>query len=289
MTRLLAAVLAAAAVLGCGASAAAQPAELKHDRFRTEYVEPDDPTHAELYAALRDARVLEKFRSFLSFIRLPRILTLRLTSCDGEDNAWYDADERSITVCYEYLARVRGIAPAAPTPAGVTPENAFSGPLLEVFLHEIAHALFDQLRLPILGREEDAADQLAALILLHLEPRAARDTVAGVAWMYATDARQAKVGGAAYANVHSLDAQRFYNLLCLAYGAEPELFADVVRDKHLPEDRAEGCRDEYRQVAYAVRTLMRPYIDLPQRDRMLAREWAGGKMRRRLAGDGRPR
>jgi uncharacterized protein (DUF924 family) len=288
MTRFLAAVLAAA-VLGCGAAAAAQPVEFKRDRFRTEYVQPDDPSHRALYVALKDARVLEKFRAFLSFIRLPRTLTLRLTGCDGDDNAWYDADERAVTVCYEYLAHLRRIAPPAPTPAGVTPENAFTGPLLEVFLHEIAHALFDQLRLPILGREEDAADQLAALILLHLEPRAARDTVAGVAWMYAVDARQAKVGEAAYANVHSLDAQRFYNLLCLAYGAEPALFADVVSNKLLPADRAEGCRDEYRQVAYAVRTLMRPYIDLPQRDQMLAREWAGGKMRRRLAGDARPR
>ena len=87
--------------------------------------------------------------------------------------------------------------------------------------------------------------------------------------------------------MHSLDAQRFYNLLCLAYGAEPELFADVVSKQYLPADRAEGCRDEYRQVAYAVRTLMRPYIDLPRRDRVLAQQWAGGKLRRRLAGDAR--
>ncbi len=286
MTRLLAA-FAAMALLVCGLPVAAEPVKYQRDRFRTEYVKPDDPAHAELYAALKQARVLEKFRAFLSFIRLPRTLTLRLSGCEGEDNAWYDPDERSITVCYEYLARVRRIAPGAPTPGGVTPENAFNGPLLEVFLHETAHALFDQLRLPILGREEDAADQLAALILLHLDKRAARDTVAGVAWMYAHDARQAKVGEQAFANVHSLDAQRFYNLLCLAYGAEPELFADVVSKQYLPADRAEGCRDEYRQVAYAVRTLMRPYIDLPQRDRVLAQQWAGGKLRRRLGGDAR--
>jgi hypothetical protein len=35
-----------------------------------------------------------------------------------------------------------------------------------VFLHEGAHALFDQLRIPILGREKDAADQFVAFILI---------------------------------------------------------------------------------------------------------------------------
>ena len=284
MKRNLVAALSAA-VLAWSPPSGAEQAKLKRDQFRTDYVQPEDPAHEPLYTELKAALVLEKFRTFLSFIRLPRTITLRLAPCDGEENAWYDTEDRSVTVCYEYLAHVRRIAPAAPTPAGVTPENAVVGPVLEVFLHEIAHALFDQLRLPILGREEDAADQLAALILLHLDERAARDTVAGVAWMYAQDAKNAKPGERAYANVHSLDAQRFYNLLCLAYGAEPKIFADVVERKLLPEERAEGCRDEYRQVAYAVRTLMRPYIDLGQRDRVLAREWMGGKVRRKTSAE----
>jgi hypothetical protein len=231
--------------------------------------------------------VLEKFRAYLSFIRLPRILRLKLAGCDGVENAWYELETRAITVCYEYLQRLREIAPKAPTADGVTPENAFLGPLLEVVLHEVGHALFHQLRIPILGREEDAADQLAAALLLHFDKRVARDAVVGVAWMYAHDAKQAKVQMSTFANVHALDAQRFYNLLCLAYGAEPDLFRDLVEKKYLPESRAEGCEDEYAQVAYALSTLMGPYIDLRKRDEMLARRWLGGKVRLKTSADER--
>jgi len=56
-------------------------------------------------------------------------------------------------------------------------------------------------------------------------------------------------------------AQRFYNLLCLAYGADEELFKDIVVKGYLPKDRAEGCGDEYAQVAYAFTTLIGPFID----------------------------
>ena len=55
------------------------------------------------------------------------------------------------------------------------------GPAIEAFLHEIGHALFNLLRVAILGREEDAADQVAAYLMLHLDKDIARQTVAGVA------------------------------------------------------------------------------------------------------------
>jgi hypothetical protein len=52
----------------------------------------------------------------------------------------------------------------------------------------------------------------------------------------------------------------FFNTLCLAYGAA-ELFKDIVANGYLPKERAEGCDDEYAQVAYAFKTLIGPYID----------------------------
>ena len=279
-TVLRAAALAIVALLCLPAHAEAKTkAQLKNDRFRVAYVQPKNPEHQALYEELKAARVLEKFRSYLSFIRLPRVLRLRLEGCDGSDNAWYDTEDFSITVCYEYLQRVRDIAPKETTPDGVTAHSALVGPMLEVFLHEVGHALFHQLQIPILGREEDAADQLAAFLLLHFDKRAARDAVLGVAWMYAYDIKRAEVKPSSFAGVHALDAQRFYNLLCLAYGAEPELFRDLVEKKYLPERRAGNCEDEYGQVAYALQTLMGPYIDVRKRDQVLAKRWLGGKLR----------
>jgi hypothetical protein len=279
----------AVAVLGWTAPAvAAQPA-LHSDQFRVVYEPPKNPAHQQLHDDLKARRVLEKFREFLSFIRLPRILTLKLAGCDGDDNAWYEPEDLTVTVCYEYLAEVQSIAPKSVTPAGVTPESAVLGPLLEVFLHEIGHALFDQLRIPLLGHEEDAADQFAAFVLLHLNQQTVRDAMGGVAWMYGQEAEEAKVSLGSMANVHGLAGQRFYNTLCMAYGAEPDLFRDLVERKLLPEDRAEGCEDEYRQVAYAIKTLMGQYVDVSARDKVLAKNWVGGKLRKKTTTDTRPK
>ena len=287
-SKTLAAILVLAAVGWTAPAAAAQPA-LHTDRFRVVYEAPKNGAHQQLYDDLKSRHVLEKFREFLSFIRLPRILTLKLAGCDGDDNAWYDAEDLTVTVCYEYLAAVRAKAPPTTTPEGVTPEGALRGPLLEVFLHEIGHALFDQLRVPILGREEDAADQFAAVMMLHQGPRAARDSVLGVAWMYAHDARAETIDRKLLANVHGLSGQRFYNLLCIAYGAEPALFADLIDRKYLPEGRAESCEDEYRQVAYAMRKLMGPYIDPGRRDELVAADRGHGALRRKTTADTAPR
>jgi len=99
--------------------------------------------------------------------------------------------------------------------------------------------------------------------------------------MYGQEAKQPTVGPSHYADVHSLDAQRFYNVLCLAYGADPKLFADVVEQKHLPQERAEGCADEYRQVDYAVQKLISPYVDKARAKKVRAKQWLrsylGGK------------
>ena len=35
--------------------------------------------------------------------------------------------------------------------------------------------------------------------------------------------------------------QRFDNVLCIAYGADSKLFADVVEKGHPPKEGAEGC------------------------------------------------
>jgi hypothetical protein len=52
-----------------------------------------------------------------------------------------------------------------------------------------------------------------------------------------------------------------YNLLCIAYGSDKELFAEVVEKRYLPEERAEICEAEYRQLDFAYRTLISPYVD----------------------------
>jgi hypothetical protein len=67
----------------------------------------------------------------------------------------------------------------------------------------------------------------------------------------------------AHADEHGTPAQRLYNLLCMAYGSDKELFADVVSKGYLPESRAEICEGEYRQVQKAFEALIVAHIDRP--------------------------
>jgi hypothetical protein len=76
-----------------------------------------------------------------------------------------------------------------------------------------------------------------------------------------------------FADEHGTPAQRFYDLLCIAYGANPTLFADLVEKLDLPQKRAEGCGDEYEQVAFAFNTLIRPHVDSEAAEAVLHRNW----------------
>ena len=168
-----------------------------------------------------------------------------------------------IIICYEYIDQLWKAMPTETTLAGVTPVDALVGPLFDTCLHEFAHAMFDMLQVPVLGREEVAADQVSAYIMLHLGKAEARRLVGGVAYAYKTemDTATAPLGITQFADVHGTSAQRYYDLLCIAYGADAQLFGDMVEEAHLPKERTENCKDEYRQVAHAYEKLIGPHID----------------------------
>ncbi|WP_210483464.1 DUF4344 domain-containing metallopeptidase [Microvirga antarctica] len=229
--------------------------------IRIAYVPPKDPSHEMLYQTLRSNRVLERLRASLAGITLPKVLTMRIEGCDGDVNASYEASDTTLTICYEYLAYIQELAhdlPPAAAAEGLTPGNYVIGPFLEVVLHELAHAIFDLKKVPILGREEDAADQLAAYALLQMGEQEARRTIASIAAMYAVEAKDAPPQLKDFADEHGLPAQRFFNLLCISYGKDPKTFSDLVAKGYLPKDRAEQCAGEYKQVAFAVSRLIAP-------------------------------
>lgn len=305
---------------------AAPASQTQTSQIRVEYLPPKNPAHRELFELLKKYRALENVQQLLSPFRLPRPLTIKLEGCDGDINAWYADD--AVTVCYEYLDDVWRNAPNKTTSAGVTPIDAVLGPLYDVFFHEMGHALFDLLKVPVFGREEDAADQVSTYIMLHFGRAEARRLILGTAYAYrgefgpsiapfavvALSLLLMVVGGLVrrvrwwmigsggtlailvatylaatnvyfvrkqFSDEHGTPAQRFYNLLCIAYGADAKLFADIARN--LPKDRAEGCEEEYRQVAFAFQTLIEPHMDQDAAKSVMQRAWLPG------AGAGLPR
>jgi hypothetical protein len=251
----------------------AQAAAARANRVSVGYVPPKNALHQPIYEQLQEVNFLEKLQQFLAPFRLPRALLVKVAGCDGDANAFYEND--AITVCYEYIAQLWKIMPKETTLAGVTPLDALAGPLIDTCLHEFAHALFEMLELPVLGREEDAADQVSAYIMLQLGKVEARRLIGGVAHAYQTEAEAVTAPPAMthFADVHGTPAQRFYNVLCIAYGADKQLFGYVVERGYLPKERAEDCEDEYRQVARAYEKLIGPHVDPSRAKKVFDKSW----------------
>ena len=140
------------------------------------YLPPKDPAHRPLYELLRSRRILEKIQAILSPFRLPARVLLKVEGCDGVANAY--SGDGMVTVCYEYLDEIWQNVPTETTPEGVAPIDALAGPLVDVFFHEFGHVVFHLLQVPILGREEDAADQFSAYMMLNFGPDEARRLIA---------------------------------------------------------------------------------------------------------------
>src|SRR5215469_4820088 len=217
------------------------PAEnARPNRVTTEYVVPKSAELQELYGMLREHRVLEDMQGILSPFRLPEELTIKTTEC-GMVNSWYSRENSkpTVTICYELLRHILQSLPKKTTPDAITPKDAAVGQFFWLTTHEVGHAMFDLFKVPIFGHAEDAADNFAGYIMLQFGKERARRLIAGGAWawrMYVADYRTnpiVKTQLAGFASNHGQPEERFYNLMCLAFGADPVTFADLTKDGYL--------------------------------------------------------
>lgn len=156
------------------------------------------------------------------------------------------APRRALLAC---ALAVTGLA--GPAAADETEDAFVQANVLSTFYHELGHAMIDVMELPVFGKEEDAADAASILLIDWMyEADAALDLAYGTAYGYAVYAAVSEGSGEdpAFWDTHGLDQQRYYNTVCLFYGASPDDRAGFAEDMELPEDRAEVCEEEYAQA-----------------------------------------
>ena len=256
-------------------------AEAQANRMTVEYVPPTNPAHQALYQRLKERRVLEKLQELFSPFRLPVELKLRTVGCDGVSNAWYQkpaagtSNPPTVNVCYEYISEIQQSMQPGTMPAGITPMNAMMGQCFYVFAHEMGHAIFDVLGVPVMGREEDAADNFAIYLMLRFGDEEARALITGAAYSYNkyVQGSQVTVPLAAFSDAHSAPAQRFYNLLCTAFGSDQTRYGDFVEKGYLPKSRAGSCMREYNTTAFAIGELISPHVDKELATQVLGKTW----------------
>jgi Putative metallopeptidase len=277
-------IFLAAASLGANSPAQSQPAPTRNPNIIVDYIEPRPPIDPQdkdfakdtaeyqrqmhIYQRFKQRQVLEELSAFLAPLRFPHLLRVRTKPC-GVINAFYDPTEWTVNICYEWIDATELFAPKGTSPEGFTRQEVLVGSFVGVVLHEMGHAVNDMFTLPVLGREEDAADQIAGFVMLQFGKEVARTAIKGMAYVWLTFARASYP---AYWDVHSTPGQRFYNFLCIGYGGDPQTFKDQV-DKWLSKDRVETCAHEYQQVRNAFAKTVLPHIDQDLLKQVQSRQW----------------
>jgi hypothetical protein len=190
-------------------------------------------------------------RDLNDVLRLPATVQLRYAECE-EANAYYEPQKRRITLCFELIEQIAEDF-GAQLEDDVELAEAVAGASRFIVLHEAGHALVDLLQIPVTGREEDAVDQLSAWLLIGDDAGDNAVLSAAAAFAYNGEARG---GGVDYAGEHSLDEQRYFNMVCWVYGRDPRRHADLLEASGLPAGRAERCAAEYARVDASWRRLL---------------------------------
>jgi len=258
---LLAQTLTAALLIaGCGNTVQVDPYP---GRMIATYGDATTPEAIRGRELLANAQVLEELAGDInSSLKLPGDIALVGEQC-GQVNATWNSTDRRIKICYELVdlsLRIFGDDAVPNSVAEAT--NSTIG----VFFHELAHALISIYDLPFTGREEDVADQLAAFVILEPDgvlkdfpnPSIVAEDYALMFKLWAE--QRGAVGLSDFANAHSVNEARMFNLKCWIYGSDPAAHADMIADGRLPKDRATGCQEEFDQLSRAWSKLLAPYL-----------------------------
>jgi putative metallopeptidase DUF4344 len=143
------------------------------------------------------------------------------------------------------------------------------GNMLFVLLHEMGHGLIADLGLPVLGRDEDAADAFATVSMLQMKTEFTHRTLvnASKSWMISDRRSRENKEAEAYYDAHGLDLQRAYNIICLMVGSDPARFEDLANETNLPEERQGTCMGDYSNASWSWDRALKPYLRAPGQER----------------------
>jgi hypothetical protein len=135
------------------------------------------------------------------------------------------------------------------------------GNLLFVLLHEVGHVQITEMGLPVLGREEDAADGYASIMMLAMKDEFSERVLmeAAKGWFYSDRRDRMEQAPLVFYDSHSLDRQRAYQIVCYMVGSDPEKFARLAEETGLPEDRRGSCQGDFSNAEWSWNKLLQDH------------------------------
>lgn len=166
----------------------------------------------------------------------------------GQENAWWDK-KGEITYCQEIFQSIDRKQRSA-MQTGRIDKTAIAktstGEMIFILFHELGHALIQRHSIPFTGREEDAADQFAAWMIMKMNDPT---LYIGATNFFAEPSRLLKVFGTQrLTDEHELNIQRRAQLVCWGYGRDQTTFAAFASHLGLSQHRLQRCGEEYQQL-----------------------------------------
>ncbi|MGF1749928.1 DUF4344 domain-containing metallopeptidase [Vibrio cionasavignyae] len=185
-----------------------------------------------------------------NYFRFEQPLTIIYGSDDGP---LYDPQKHSVLIPYQFYTDSLNyfIKHDYEKKFGKPPEQGAIDTMLHTLLHEAGHAYVADQRIPILGKEEDAVDNFAAVLMINYV-EGGSDAVVSAADMFSfeSEERPEYYEVSEYIGEHSFDLQRYFSALCLVYGSDPEHYSSLLDEieEDYRDERKDVCLQTFTQV-----------------------------------------
>jgi hypothetical protein len=246
---------------GSGSSSTTDESEASNPvgEVHAVWQEPETEEDEVGYELLTASQTKDIASGLAEAFELPNPLLIRGVNGIG-GGPFYSEEDNSITLPYGFAALIFEVV-AGSNPESSPEELGEQAAAVNSFIlaHEFAHALIANYELPVLGKEEDAADSIATALLLEVPEGDAYSADAASFWADFSG-RQEPPELAEYADVHSLDLQRAFSVLCWVAGSSEQAYEEVAESEALPEERLETCPEEYEQLVTSIEQELKPHL-----------------------------
>lgn len=172
---------------------------------------------------------------------------------NGSEGPYYDPENHTVYIPYQFYIESKRYFEnnGYQNNTGKSAKSGAIDTLLHTLLHEAGHAYIADQNIPILGKEEDAVDNFATILLLNYIDEG-DETAISAADMFAFESedRPEYYQMTDYAGEHSFDLQRYFATLCLVYGSDPEKHDSLLDEIEIDylEERKEYCLFNFEQT-----------------------------------------
>lgn len=226
-------------------------------RFKVVYLKPRTRADATIQSLVKVSRLSDVMAALSRRFVLPRDVTIVVRP--GPNGPYYDPVKNAIVFNDDFSALVLNVfSTEYPTISQYRLGVLFASVEYFVLFHEIGHAFVAMYDLPILGKEEDAVDAISTVFMTEFVPNGGQIPLAAADLFGYLGAHHGKYGTVDFADEHSLDLQRMYDIACLVYGSDEKKWARV--GAFIPAERRARCAGEWRQAAHAFQQLLGPHI-----------------------------